>query len=74
MYFSQTDEPVLVFITKASTFDELDYGNFSATVGQEEGIKFLQKFPKYSIGEKIICTTKRIAQKVIFKGDNYIVQ
>ena len=35
------------------------------------GIKI--KFPKYSIGEnKIIYTTKRIAQKAIFKGDDDI--
>ena len=39
-----------------------------------QGIKIKIKFPKYSIGEKIIHTTKRIAQKAILKGDNDIVQ
>ena len=30
----------------------MDYGKFSSTVGQEEGIKIKIKFPKYTIGEK----------------------
>ena len=45
----------------------MDYGNFYATVGQEEGIKRNIKFPKYSIGEKFLYATKRNALKAMFK-------
>ena len=39
-------------------FDYSDYGNFSTTIGQEEGIKNKNKIPKIQHRNKILYTTK----------------
>ena len=53
----------------------MDYGNFSATIGQQEGIKIKIKFPKYSIGEKkFYLQQKELEKKQYLRGDNDTVK